>query len=230
MILPLFSMNFNSIFNVLSFGLYNNIKKDPTVLSLLFSNLLTILIAVLFNWNLIEVLWVYLGQSVIIGLFNFLKIIKISISQNTTAGFKVIGLFSSFFFLVHYNGFHFGYFLFLSMLSFIPGSSGNFVPMNILNFLPVFLITLFIFFINHLFSFIYYFKKIDVPTMNEKNILMGDLMFRPYARIIPMHFTIMFGTLIISLGNFNSFVLIFFLLLKTYADLKMHISEHKENF
>lgn len=215
--------------NFLDLNSFKGIKNNPTILVLLFSNLLTILIAVLFNWSLIEVLWVYWGQSVIIGLFNFLKMLKISVSQDTSTGFKVIGVFLSLFFLVHYNAFHFGYLIFLSMFSFVPGAFGDFVPVNFLNFLPVFFITLIVFFINHLFSFIYYLKKIDAPTMNGKNILMGNLMFKPYARIVPMHLTIIFGTLIISLGGFNSIVLVLFLLLKTYADLKMHISEHKEN-
>ena len=44
-------------------------------------------------------------------------------------------------------------------------------------------------------------------------------MFYPYARIIPMHLTIVFGF------NFGG-ALILFLVLKTFADVIMHIVEH----
>ncbi len=228
MILSLFSMNFYSVLNILSFGLYNTIKKDPTAVSLLISNLLTIFLAVLFGWNLIEVLWVYWGQSVIIGLFNFLKMLKISFSQNENVGFLAMSLFMSFFFLVHYNGFHLGYMIFLLVFSFAPSGFVSLVPINFSTFLPIFLITLIIFFVNHLFSFLYYSKKIKNYSFGQTNFYIGKLMFRPYIRIVPMHLTIIFGTLFLSLGFFNSFVLIFFLLLKTFADLKMHINEHKD--
>ena len=204
------------------------VKKDPTTFSLLFTNLLTIFVAVLLNWNLIEVLWVYWGQSVIIGLFNFLKMLKVSFSQKEDVGLLAMSLFMSFFFLIHYNGFHLGYLLFLSVLSFAPNFFGNNLTFNFLNFLPILLITLIIFFINHLFSFLYYSKKIQNYSFDRTNLFISKLMFRPYARIFPMHLTIIFGFLLLSLGFFNSVVLIFFLLLKTFADLKMHISEHKD--
>lgn len=53
-------------------------------------------------------------------------------------------------------------------------------------------------------------------------------MLFPYARIIPMHLTIMFGGVLASVGNFSHIVLLFFMLLKTIADLAMHSLEHAE--
>ena len=44
-------------------------------------------------------------------------------------------------------------------------------------------------------------------------------MFYPYARIIPMHLTIIFGS---SFGG----TLPLFLVLKTFADAIMHVVEH----
>jgi hypothetical protein len=44
-------------------------------------------------------------------------------------------------------------------------------------------------------------------------------MFYPYARIIPMHLTISFGSL-------SGDALPLFLVLKTFADATMHIVEH----
>jgi len=44
----------------------------------------------------------------------------------------------------------------------------------------------------------------------------------PYARIIPMHLTLVFGGLFIA----SKFWLVFFLLLKTLTDLIAHVAEH----
>ncbi|HPM86105.1 MAG TPA: DUF6498-containing protein [archaeon] len=223
MILPVFSMKVHSISNSLSFGLYDDIRKDPTALSLLFSNLFVIFVAVLVNWNLMELLWVYWGQSVIIGIFNFLKIIKVYFPHN-----KEYVFINALYFLVHYNFFLLGYLLFLVVLSFIPDVFVSLGQINFLNFFPVFLITMGIFFINHLFSFLYYSKKVQNYSFDKPDLVIARLEFRPYVRIIPMHLTLLFGSFSVLLG-FNS-VVIFFLLLKTFADLKMHISEHKEDF
>lgn len=53
-------------------------------------------------------------------------------------------------------------------------------------------------------------------------------MFFPYARIIPMHLTIIFGGMFLYLGIGSVFVLVLFLGLKAVADLIMHIIEHRE--
>jgi len=51
----------------------------------------------------------------------------------------------------------------------------------------------------------------------------GTMMFFPYLRIIPMHLTIIFGS---DYAKGSSGALILFLVLKTIADLIMHMIEH----
>jgi hypothetical protein len=51
-----------------------------------FSNLLVIVFAVVDNLSAREVLWMYWFQSVIIGIFNFIKIL--SLKEFSTEGFK----------------------------------------------------------------------------------------------------------------------------------------------
>ncbi|NIP29465.1 MAG: hypothetical protein GTN99_09095 [Candidatus Dadabacteria bacterium] len=53
----------------------------------------------------------------------------------------------------------------------------------------------------------------------------GTMMFFPYARILPMHFTIIFGG---SIAKASSKSLVLFLVLKTLADLIMHMIEHAQ--
>jgi hypothetical protein len=187
-----------------------NLFHDRSLWLLLASNAVTILVAVLQNWDLIAVMRVYWFQSVAIGFTNFLRIRRLR--EFSTEGFTINGLpveptqrgknRTARFFLLHYGGFHLGYFLFL----FLQGSSLT----DLMYTLPVALL----FVGNHLYSY-----SRNRPTdTGRPNI--GTLMFYPYARIVPMHLTLV-------LGFFISSPLLFFLLLKTLADAIMHVVEHR---
>lgn len=191
------------------------IKADSSTWILILSNILTIFIAIIQNGEIPKIMFLYWAQSVIIGFFTFFKII--SLRELSTKNFKLndrnvkptnfTKYYAAFFFLIHYGGFHTGYLLIL-MLEFQ-------VKLNSLYLL----IPAGIFLVNHLFSFIYNYKA---DSKKVRNI--GSIMFFPYARIIPMHLTIIFGSLLIK----DTFTLIFFLGLKTIADVIMHLIEHSE--
>lgn len=53
---------------------------------------------------------------------------------------------------------------------------------------------------------------------------LGTLMFLPYARVVPMHLTIIFGGM---LARDSAFALLLFCSLKTAADVLMHYVEHR---
>lgn len=57
--------------------------------------------------------------------------------------------------------------------------------------------------------------------MDTKKQNIGILMFYPYARIFPMHFTICTAAFL------GQAILPFFLILKTFADVVMHTIEHQ---
>jgi hypothetical protein len=187
-----------------------NLFHDRSLWVLLASNAVTILVALLQNWDLIAVMRVYWFQSVAIGFTNYLRIRRLTefstegLTMNgrpvepTQKGKKRVARF----FLLHYGFFHFGYFLFL----FLQGSAST----DLIYTLAVGLL----FVGNHLYS---YFRNRPRDT-GKPNI--GTLMFYPYARIIPMHLTLV-------LGFFISSPLLFFLLLKTLADAIMHVVEHR---
>lgn len=179
--------------------------QDSSAISLLFSNLAIIILSITQKWEVATVLWVYWMQSIIIGFFQFLRILSFNNQPATpTSSTK---LFIAFFFAFHYGFFHFIYAIFL--FNFFPGKS----TLNFQNLL----IGSSIFFTNHFFSFIY--NRIQDEKL-KPNI--GMLMFQPYIRIIPMHLIIVLGAI---LGNQTK--LIFFLTLKTFADLTSHIIKHK---
>lgn len=195
-----------------------NLFSDRSLWFLLSSNLIVIFLAVAQGWNLSILMWIYWFQSVTIGFFNFIRMLKLK--EFSTKGLTINGqpaqptqstkIFTAIFFLIHYGLFHFGYLIFLlTDLTRKTFSKG----WNSIDFKYILLAAL-LFFINHLFSYIY-----NQPRDTKKQNI-GSLMFYPYARIIPMHITLIFSS---TIGA----TLPLFLALKTFADCIMHIVEHK---
>jgi len=187
---------------------------DPSALSLVISNLGTIVIALVQGWELAVLMRIYWAQSVIIGLANFVRILHLR--EFSTKGMRVNGravkptprvkLQTAFFFLAHYGFFHLIYFFILiGSVRLPPHSSG-----------PVMLCVA-LFLVNHAYSLI-----VNLRADLERKPNIGTVMFFPYARIIPLHLTIIFGSFLIT----GPAGLVFFLILKTAADLIMHGVEH----
>lgn len=197
--------------------LNRNPFNDPSLWLLLSSNIVVVFFAIIENWNLPTMLWVYWFQSITIGFFNFVRILQLK--EFSTKGFMINGqpaqptqgtkLFAAFFFLFHFGFFHLVYLIFLLVGTFAKtyGDVPNLAAVKYI------LLTATLFFISHLFSYLYN-KPRDTKKQN-----IGSLMFYPYARIIPMHLTI------ILCSSFGS-ALLLFLGLKIFADTIMHVVEH----
>jgi hypothetical protein len=199
-----------------------NLFYDRSLWLLLGANTVTVVLAVTQDWNILALMWVYWFQNIVIGFFNFLRIRRLK--EFSTEGFSMNGgpveptqetkNRAARFFLLHYGFFHLGYFIFLLMFS-VNGTFGG-AGENALKVadLKYIIPTALLFLGNHVFS---YFYNRPRDTGRQK---IGHLMFYPYARIIPMHLTILLGWV---LGG----GLLLFLLLKTLADVIMHVVEHK---
>lgn len=189
-----------------------SVLRDPSLWLLCISNVVTIYFAFVEHWNPATVLLIYWFQSVIIGLFNFIRILQLT--EFSTEGFGFNGrpaaptsatrLFSAFFFLFHYGVFHLIYLGFIVMETF--GEKPSVTEFRYILF------TVGLFLITHFFSYLFYHHR---DTQKQK---IGSVMARPYARIIPMHLTLMFG---VFGGG-----LVLFLLVKTCVDVVMHVVEH----
>lgn len=193
---------------------------DSSTVFLFITNVLMIIVAIIFNWNVMTLLWTYWVQSVIIGFFNVIKIINLKddnatiILENDTSEQKnniLTKLFFSGLFCVHYGFFHLVYAFFLFVMGYV-GKNVNLDINGILLFSGIF-------FLNHLFSYII--------TPNKETIKdIGNVMFKPYLRIIPMHLTLMFGVILILFGQ-NILLLIIFMGIKTILDIGSHKIVHR---
>jgi hypothetical protein len=189
---------------------------DRSVVVLLLTNLLTIALAVYQHWDVFVVMWVYWGQSVIIGYFSFRRILDLK--KFSTAGFMIndqpvkptpqTQRQVAVFFALHYGIFHLVY---LGFLGADAKVAGGFPVFNVL-------VCIGVFYLNHWFSYRYNREQEQDRVPN-----IGNIMFFPYIRIIPMHLMIIAG--FTFLGS-STRALIIFLLMKTTADVAMHIIEH----
>jgi len=201
-----------------------------STLSLVFSNLLVIFFAVVDGISANEVLWIYWSQSVIIGIFNFIKMI--TLKEFSTEGFKqgkkqmlptrATAISSAVFFLFHYGFFHLIYAVFLGAFSEFSHSEGSSSGTK------YFLLSAGMFFISYLIEFINSRKE-----QNDELPNIGLIMFAPYARIVPMHLTIIFGGFIGAAGsifstNTNLVIIVLFIGIKTVVDLFTHSIDFKK--
>ncbi len=195
-------------------------SRDLSLWFLLFSNIVTIFLAMTENWNLSTIIWVYWFQGITIGFFNFIRILQLrefstenfEINNRPVQPTKATKLLTAFFFLFHFGSLHLAYLAFLLAEPFnkVYGNTPNLAEVKYA-FLNILL-----FFINHLFSY-FYNKPRDTKKLN-----IGSLMFYPYARIIPMYTVI---SIILFTSSFRV-ALPLFLVLKTIADSIMHVVEH----
>lgn len=201
-----------------------------STLTLIFSNLLVIFFAIVDDISANDVLWIYWSQSVIIGIFNFIKMI--TLKEFSTEGFKqgkkqmlptrATAISSAIFFLFHYGFFHVIYAVFLGAFSDFSHSNGSNSGTK------YFFLSAGMFFISYLIEFINSSKE---ETDELPNI--GYIMFAPYARIIPMHLTIILGGFIGVAGglfstNTNLAIIILFTAIKTVVDLITHSVDFKK--
>jgi hypothetical protein len=192
--------------------------RDRSLWVLFLSNLFTGIMAVMENWRIGDLIWVYWGQSVIIGIFNVKRML--ALRTFSVDGLKLNGkpvtadrktqVSMAAFFSIHYGFFHLAYLFFLASGIMASSPKQSWIENGL---------CLTAFLAHHAFSFR---RNVERDTAGKPNI--GTLMFFPYARIIPMHVTLIFGGLF---SKESTGLLVFFLSLKSAADMAMHAVEHR---
>jgi len=192
----------------------DELNLDASEKLLIFGNLVTIAMALIFNYPLATIIWLYWLESVIIGFFAFLKILFVT-GKNAPPFLKRLPL--ALFFSVHYGGFHLGYLAFLAVMPWFAVGLDR----------PDYLIMSgAVLFLVHAVSFFMHVIK-QHEGGGENNMQMQFL--EPYGRIIPMHLTIIASGFVIGIfAVFRSVVLLFaFMAIKTVADIMFHRWKHQ---
>jgi hypothetical protein len=218
---------------------------DRSTQSLIAVNLINILMAIIFKWNIYDVMLVYWFQSVSIGIFTFYKLysfpmekIKKEINGDNTLEVNDLAvtnpraakIFIAGFFAMHYGLFHLVYIIFIVGFAYSEG-----FPLNLIGSL----VGALLFFANHFYSYLFYkgednnLTETDFGnTQNSTELSIADIFSKPYTRIIPIHLTIMAGGVIshiITGGPFhNIFILLIFMGLKTFMDVIAHKKKHRQ--
>lgn len=226
--------------------------SEASIISLILTNIVVIIFAIVFHWKLEAVILLYWGQNIIIGIFGVYKLIitkniifakskkiilskkdQITLEKKYWATFEkkitkrvVISNFGLAFFL-----FNWVYIFFFR----------DFIDIGAT--LYIILIPLGLFLLNHIISFFVNYKK-DSRTP----IKYDQFMSLVFIRIIPIHFFIIFwaplalwSSLILYAINgivwyslvsqdiVGTICLIFFMLIKTFFEIITHIITHVDN-
>jgi hypothetical protein len=187
---------------------------DSSAWSLIAVNAVALALALYLHWSLTSLLLLYWAQSVVIGIANFFRIVNLD--KFSTENFTVndqpveptpqLKRRTAWFFAAHYGLFHVVY------LGFIVGLARGAAIWTASLALCTALFAL-----NHLWS---YRRNHQLDRQGTPNI--GALMFMPYGRIVPMHAIILSGALFAPAG----IGIVIFVVLKTAADVAMHVVEH----
>jgi hypothetical protein len=213
-----------------------DLVHNTPVLSLIFANIITIIIAILGNWDLATVMFIYWAQSIIIGFFIVMGILLVTVPPpapdreqpaQQPLGPRTIYLrnpwvakcFRAGSCVLPYGIFHGVYYSFIV----------NFGLFGVVHFSdPGIWLSCGLFFANHFYSFIAY----DQQRFQDGADITGQI-FIPFKRILPMHMTIIFGGIFLLILEFVGIrstlpVLVLFLILKTGSDVSAHIEKHQQ--
>jgi len=196
------------------------------LVGLIAANCLPILLALIFGWNVYDVVMFYWWENIIIGIYSICRILMAS---NGTAGIAMSKLPLVLFFTFHYFFFCFIHLIFLRLFF----QEGGPLAMNGSPFIESIseiwqlipqagLVGLMAIAISHGMSF---FQNYIGKGEYKKSMPMLE-MFRPYGRIVVMHVCIIFGGFAVMLFGSPIALVVLLMLLKTAVDLVAHVSSH----
>ncbi|KAA1192010.1 hypothetical protein F0M18_10850 [Pseudohalioglobus sediminis] len=192
---------------------------SPSSLLLIAANIVPLLGAVFWNWDLGLVMLLYWAESAVIGFFNVCRMIVIG---------KWQALGAAPFFIAHFGGFMAVHFLFLYTF-FLGGltdeSSGNPQLQEVAGLFIGLWPALLALFISHGYSFLHNFLGRREYVGRSIRQQMGE----PYSRIIFMHLVIIFGGALSMILGQTAPVIMGVIVLKTWIDLRSHLKQHTED-
>ncbi|MGA2240436.1 MAG: DUF6498-containing protein [Verrucomicrobiota bacterium] len=192
--------------------------QRPSVIALLLANLVPVAGVFIFHWEVFPLMFLFWSENVIIGVFNVLKMLCAAPKNPTEWAGKS---FNIPFFCVHYGMFTFIHGVIIIKI-FGGGSGfpnvGTFLRIARENHLEWAILG---FVISHGISFATNF----LYSGEYKRTGASGLFLQPYARVIVLHVTIIFGGILMMFLNSPKAGLFLLVALKTVIDLLGHFNE-----
>ncbi|MBG86991.1 MAG: hypothetical protein CMO80_08855 [Verrucomicrobiales bacterium] len=177
--------------------------------------------AIFAGWDVGSILMVYWAENVVVGAYNLLKF---CMAQSGTGKWNATGLPLIPFFIVHYGIFCTVHGAFVMMLGNRGFPNGPFAVLGEVGskemILPVLGLV-----ISHGVSFVQNY----VIRGEYKTTTPGQLMAKPYGRIIVLHVVILFGGFVTMLLKSALPVLALLVIIKIAIDLAMHTASHRRD-
>ncbi|MGB5257181.1 MAG: DUF6498-containing protein [Woeseiaceae bacterium] len=199
-------------------------KSRLSSIALVIANLVPLVGVLVFGWRVFDVLMLYWLENVVIGVIN---VMRMALVPGRSKGFMMV------FFTVHYGVFCFGHLtaivgLFGATLGvagaweyfFTAPDSGTLAEnWQTAQWLAIGCIAA-----SHLFS---YFGNF-IGGGEYRRTTAGDLMKRPYGRIVVLHVAIIFGAALIQWLGSPVSMLVVLVAAKILLDLRLHLAERDQ--
>lgn len=197
--------------------------KKVSVIILILMNLYPIFGVLFMGWQVFAVLFLFWTENVIIGVLNVIKMILASPDDKFGWASKI---FMIPFFCCHYGMFTLvhGIFIFVLFGGYFDKFDAitNFSDALRVLFTSDLAWAVLALAASHIVSLITnYIGKGEYKTSS-----LGLLMGQPYGRVVIMHLTIIFGGFLLSIFGSPAAGMVLLILLKTFIDLKAHVSQH----
>lgn len=186
-------------------------------LLLVLANLIPFAGVLLWNWDLSTLLVLYWAETAVIGMYHLIRLL---------IGGHWFGLAFAPIFLLQYGAFMFVHAIFIAAFFFPQGAGIGVSDFDIfiskLAFAQPALLALFI---SHGFSFIYngvYLGEYKSVTLRK----LDEVVKKPFQRIIIMHFTIIFGGMLVGLLGEPVLGLVALITIKSMVDVRAHVKFH----
>ena len=200
---------------------------SPSALALLAANLVPLYGVLFLGWSAFALLVLFWLENVVIGVLNALRMLLASPAR---AGLWAGKLFMVPFFCVHYGMFTVGHGMFVFLLfgdkdyealaqGFWPTAAAAHAIAQYDLALPLAVLAA-----SHLFSFCWNY----LWRGEFRSAEIGKLMRQPYARVVVLHLTILFGGFAATTLGSPLWALLLLLALKIGIDLVAHLREHRK--
>jgi hypothetical protein len=205
-------------------------KKMPisiSIITLILGNLIPLIGVITLGWSPMEVLAIYWMETLVIGILNVFKMIAASPRD---MAMNVMKFFMIPFFIVHFGIFVLvqGVFILL-VIPAVTETDSTEVTANIVDAIVEHTILglwwpAAVLFGSHLFSFFWNY----IGKKEYLKVELGNLMFKPYSRVIVQQFIAIFGVMLAAATSSVILIVVLVIIFKTAADAFAHIREHRK--